>query len=162
MYRAPRTLSHSWKRDGSPVVGATSSQLEAQATGKYTCAVTAANAAGSTTQTSAAHAVSEAVTPRDNNFKLGKAKLNKKRGTAKLPITVPGAGKLQLSGKGVKKANKTADKKGTYKLKVRPSKKTAKKLKKAGKAKVKVKVSYTPTGGQSKTKSKKIKLVRKS
>ena len=37
-----------------------------------------------------------------NNFTIGKKKLNKKKGTATIQVTVPGAGKLTLSGKSLK------------------------------------------------------------
>ena len=37
----------------------------------------------------------------DNSFKIGKPKLNRRRGTATLPVTVPGPGTLGLRGDGV-------------------------------------------------------------
>lgn len=57
-YAAPRSFSHQWSRDGADLPGATQSSLTAAATGEYRCEVTAENAAGTASQTSAAHRVS--------------------------------------------------------------------------------------------------------
>jgi hypothetical protein len=54
LYRAPRTFSYKWLKDGSGVAGATSAAFTPAAAGSYACGVTASNQAGSTTQTSAA------------------------------------------------------------------------------------------------------------
>jgi hypothetical protein len=96
---------------------------------------------------------------------LRKAKLNKSNGTAKLPVTVPGAGTLTLSGKGLvpihkAKATKTVSA-GTTKLKIKAKGKAAKTLKKTGKVKVKPKVTYKATGAAAVSKKTTIKLVRK-
>jgi subtilisin-like proprotein convertase family protein len=97
-----------------------------------------------------------------NTVKAGKPKLNKKNGTAQVPVTVADAGNLTLSGKGVKSASATKSKAvsgpGTVKLRVKPKGKTAKKLNSTGKATVKVKITFTPTGGTSSVTTKKIKL----
>ena len=99
------------------------------------------------------------VQPPSNDFKLGKAKLNKRRGTAKLKVKIPGPGDLVLArSKKVKRATKRVRAAGKTNLKVRPRGKTKKKLAKKGKAKVRVKVTYTPDGGEPKTKRKRIKL----
>ena len=42
-----------------------------------------------------------------NHFKIGKPKLNKRRGTAILPVRIPGPGKLILFGKGVNEKRST-------------------------------------------------------
>jgi subtilisin-like proprotein convertase family protein len=97
-----------------------------------------------------------------NTLTAGKPKLNKKKGTAQLPVTVGDAGQLTLSGKGVKTA--AASKSvavaapGTVNLTVKPKGKTRKKLNSTGKAKVKVNITFTPTGGASNATTKKIKL----
>ena len=99
---------------------------------------------------------------------LGKTKLNKDNGTAKLSVTVPGAGVLTLDGKGIKNQRagsgglsmaKPVTGAGTVKLKVKAKGKTLKKLKANGKVKVKVTITFTPTGGTAKSETKKIKLV---
>lgn len=97
-----------------------------------------------------------------NDFKFGKLKLNKKRGTATLEVKVPGAGKLQLKGTGaVRGAKKTAKSAATIKLTVATKGKTAKTLRKRGKAKVKATVTFTPKGETSRSKSRTLRLVKK-
>jgi hypothetical protein len=95
-----------------------------------------------------------------NKFKLGKLKLNKKKGTATLSVTVPGAGTLTLSGKGVKKASLSSKGAGTLKLHVKASGKAKKGLDKTGKAKLKLKLTFVPSGGVAATQSEKVKLVK--
>jgi hypothetical protein len=53
LYRAPRSFSYQWTVGGAPIAGATTNSLIATSPGDYRCEVTATNAAGSTTQTSA-------------------------------------------------------------------------------------------------------------
>jgi PQQ-like domain len=53
LYRAPRSFSYQWTLNGAPIVGATASSVTVSSAGDYRCEVTATNAAGSTTQTSA-------------------------------------------------------------------------------------------------------------
>jgi hypothetical protein len=97
-----------------------------------------------------------------NTVTAGKPKLNKKKGTAQVPVTVADSGQVTLSGKGVKSASASKSKAvagpGTVKLTVRPKGKTKKKLNSTGKATVKVKITFTPTGGTPNTTTKKIKL----
>jgi large repetitive protein len=97
-----------------------------------------------------------------NTLTAGKPKLNKKKGTAQIPVTVGDAGQVTLSGKGVKTASASKSVAvggpGTVKLPVRPKGKTRSKLNSTGKATVKVKITFTPTGGTSSVQTKKIKL----
>ena len=62
-YRAPETLSYRWTRDGTDLPGATADTVTADAVGSYRCDVTATNAAGSTTQSSAGHDVGQRPAP---------------------------------------------------------------------------------------------------
>src|SRR5215210_1268344 len=98
-----------------------------------------------------------------NTLRAGKPKLNKKKGTARIPVTVGDAGQLRLSGKGVKTASARESKAvagpGTVKLTVKPKGKTRSKLNSTGKATVKVKITFTPNGGVPNTVKKKIKLM---
>jgi hypothetical protein len=98
-----------------------------------------------------------------NEFSFGKVKKNKREGTAKLTVNVPGAGKLKLhKTKKVKADTESAKNAGKEKLSIEPRGKAKKKLNDKGEAKVKAKVTYTPTtGGSPKTKDKKIKLVKR-
>jgi len=53
LYRAPRSVSYQWRKDGEDVTGATQSTYTPTTPGAYSCRVTATNAAGSASQTSA-------------------------------------------------------------------------------------------------------------
>jgi hypothetical protein len=100
-----------------------------------------------------------------NTFTIGKPKLNKKNGTAKLPVTVPGPGALRLVWMplrhyraaataarrqppiSVKEGSATATAAGTVNLSVLPTKAGRKLLREDHKLRVKVAISFTPTGG---------------
>jgi hypothetical protein len=109
-----------------------------------------------------------------NQFTLGKAKRNTRRGTATIGVTVPGAGTLALSGKGVKAqkagggspgATSSVAAAGTVKLVVRAKGKAKRRLDSTGKASVPVKVTYTPTGdlpGTPSAQTTKVKLRKAS
>jgi hypothetical protein len=93
-------------------------------------------------------------TAPSNRFMFGKVKLNKKKGTAKVPVIVPGPGTLTLTGKGVVKETKKPKAAATVKLLAKSKGKQKKKLNKAGKVKVKITVTYTPNGGTAASQSK--------
>jgi hypothetical protein len=97
-----------------------------------------------------------------NTLTTGKPKLNKKKGTARVPVTVGDAGQLTLRGKGVKAASATKSVAvagpGTVNLPVKPKGKTQKKLNSTGKATVTVNITFTPTGGAPNVQKKTIKL----
>jgi hypothetical protein len=93
-------------------------------------------------------------------FSFGKAKDNLKKGTAALVTNVPGAGTLELSGKGVKSATANPKAAGPVTLTVKATGKAASKLAKTGKVKVKVSVTFTPAGGSPSTQTKTVKLVK--
>jgi hypothetical protein len=95
-----------------------------------------------------------------NDFSLGKAGLNTDRGTAKLPVTVAGAGKVSLAGKRLRPKTLTAEEAGTVKLKLVGSPRTVKKLKHKGKARVAAKITFTPLGGEPNTLPYALKLRR--
>ena len=99
--------------------------------------------------------------PPSNAFTFGALKLNKKKGTASLAVTVPGAGTVSLSGKGLKAQQVQAKAAGAVSLTLKATGKSKKALKKKGKAKVKASVTFTPTGGSPATQSKTVKLKKK-
>jgi len=106
--------------------------------------------------------------PPPNTFSFGKVKRNKKKGTATLPVNVPGAGILSLTSKGAKHqrsagatASQVASGAGTVNLAIKPKTKIKKKLNRRGEAKVKVTVAYTPTGGSLAKQSERVKLVKR-
>jgi len=109
--------------------------------GKRSATLTVNNSCGGTATATASFTVAKA-------FKLGKVKLNAKKGTATIKVNALGAGKLTLSGKGLKKQKKTLKKAGKAALAVLPTSKTMSKLVKSGKAKVKATVAFKPQGGK--------------
>ena len=57
LYRAPHSFAYRWSVNGAAISGATASTYTASGPGDYRCRVTASNAAGGTSQTSAPHTV---------------------------------------------------------------------------------------------------------
>jgi hypothetical protein len=95
-------------------------------------------------------------------FSFGKLKRNEKRGTAVLPVTVPGAGTLALGGKGVAgqqaQTSRAVTSASTVKLMVKGKGKKKKTLNRTGKVKLNLAITYTPAGGDPSTQSIKVKL----
>jgi Low-density lipoprotein receptor repeat class B len=161
LYRAPASFSYSWSKDGAQLAPTAPASIGADAVAEYRCTVTAENFAGSSSQTS----------PPFGVFAVGRVKLNKRRGTAVFPVTVPGAGVATLTGKGVVKQRsaarfsgaiaKAVSAAGVVKLKVKAKGKTKKRLRKKGRAKVKVTIGFVPTGGSGGTKTKSVTLKKK-
>jgi hypothetical protein len=113
------------------------------------------------------NAGADAISINSNGFTIGAATRNKKKGTAQLPVTVPDAGTLTLSGKGVKGSSAAASKSvavqgGTTNLVVKAKGKKAKKLKRKGKVKVNVTVTYAPSGLAGSSQTEKLKLKKKT
>ena len=97
----------------------------------------------------------------DNDFSFGKTKKNKKKGTAKLTVETPGAGELELAGKGLKPASANAAGAGEVSLAVKAKGKARKTLRRKGKKKLTPSVTFTPTGGTPNTEDTKVKLVHR-
>jgi hypothetical protein len=87
-----------------------------------------------------------------NAFKVAKPKLNKQAGTATITATLPGPGKLVLKGKGVKKVTKHAKRNGKVALTVKPLPKTSRELAASGKVAVALTLTFTPSGGDPRSK----------
>jgi hypothetical protein len=85
LYRAPAGFAFKWSRDGVDLPGATTSTLTAPEPGSYRCTVTASNFAGSSAQTSDAHAVALPTFGADTLVTLA---LAAKRIPAKGPVKV--------------------------------------------------------------------------
>lgn len=93
-----------------------------------------------------------------NHFLLGKLKLNKKKGTATIAVSVPGAGSLALAGKGVKGASAVAKAAGRLSLTIQAVAKAKKKLSETGKVKLSLKITFKPAGGSAATQATKVTL----
>ena len=100
--------------------------------------------------------------PPANEFSFGKVKTNKRKGTAKLTVKVPGPGELALAKNAkVKGKKKGAAAAGKQKLPIKPRRTAKKRLAAKGNAKVEAEVTYTPDGGEPNTQTKRVKLVKR-
>jgi hypothetical protein len=97
------------------------------------------------------------------NFTFGPIKKNKKKGTAKLYVTVPAAGDLALEGTGRSKSDTTrANSQGSVFLNVKPNAKGKRKLRNKGKLQVNAVVTYTEDNEQPETEATSVLLKLKS
>jgi hypothetical protein len=97
-----------------------------------------------------------------STFTIDRLSRNRKKGTAKLTVSVPGPGVLALGGHGVKPVRgKPVAAAGRVHLLVKAKGSKKRKLKKSGKVKVRLSIAYTPTGGTPASQSLKVKLKRK-
>ena len=95
-------------------------------------------------------------------FTFGKLKRNRKRGTAKLTVNVPGPGELELAKtRKVRGAETRALSEESVKLPVKPKGKAKKRLGRRGRAKVKAKVTFAPEEGEGGTQTKPLKLIKR-
>lgn len=99
--------------------------------------------------------------PPSNEISFAVASRNKRRGTATLAVSVPGAGELALAGKGLKAQSATASAAGEVELRVKAVGKAKKRLRRKGKKTFRPAVTFTPTGGSPNTESTSVKLVRR-
>ena len=152
--------------DGAPFSDCASPQaLSGLADGTHTAAFRAVDPAGNADPTPASRTFKVA----DNRFTLPrKGKLNKRKGTLKLEITLPGPGVLEgEDARGLTRDTKTTTDGGETKVGVKPSRKGFKKLKRkargkrTGKLNVALEFTFTPTGGEPNTESKTYKLTMK-
>jgi Calx-beta domain/WD40-like Beta Propeller Repeat len=94
-----------------------------------------------------------------HRFTLGQAHADRKTGTARLAVTVPGPGGLSISGRSVKAAEaRTVRVAGTVQLLIRASRAKLRTLNRTGSATVQATVTYTPIGGTPRTRSKDVRL----
>jgi hypothetical protein len=91
--------------------------------------------------------------------KVGKAALHWHRGTATLPVRVPGAGELSLAGDGLRAVTKTVDSAGRESLRVKPKGRKKRTLKRRGKVTVKPEVTFELTGSGTRTRSERLRLI---
>jgi hypothetical protein len=138
LYRAPSGFAYQWSQDGSLIGGANSAGFAPPAAGNYRCRVTASNPAGSADQESQAFAF----------FGIGKARRNPRRGTARLPVTLPDPG--TLNGRPVSAS--------TVKLLVRAKGRKGRKLEATGRAKVRLVLNYAPAGFAPSTQTATVRL----
>jgi hypothetical protein len=109
--------------------------------------------------------VSIASTPPSNVFVLGKVSRNVKKGTGKLPVTVPGAGTVTVAdvpgagqGPRIKPVTLAAGAAGTLMVPLSPTKAGRKLLKEKHQLSLKLSIAFTPTGGIAATQTLAAKL----
>jgi DNA-binding beta-propeller fold protein YncE len=156
LYRAPESYSYRWSVNGKPIPGAATGSIRGGSVGDYACTVTGTNPAGSETETSGPRAL----------FKVHRPRLDRAHGTADLAVTVPGAGRLRLTGKGVSwhllhRVAAVSRKAGKHTLRARIKAKGhwRRQLVHTGKTRLRIDVTYTPAGGESDDQVKKLRLV---
>jgi DNA-binding beta-propeller fold protein YncE len=96
-----------------------------------------------------------------NRFKFGRVKLDKRKGTGRLFVKVPGPGKLLLRGGGVRRARRHAGKAGIVGMPVAAVGGKKRHLRRHHRVKLQIKVTFTPTGGRPFTRSTKVHLKRR-
>ncbi len=96
-----------------------------------------------------------------NEFAIGRLSRSRKRGTATFVVTVPGPGKLVLFGKGVEKATTRPRRAGRVKLPIRARGKALKSLLRRGNVRVPLAIAFTPNGGTTHVKHKKVTLIKR-
>jgi DNA-binding beta-propeller fold protein YncE len=157
LYRAPQSVGYQWLKNGVPLRGAQSASLRSKGIGNYRCQLSGSNVAGSATETSVRLAV----------FKVGKPRLDRRNGTATLPVQLPDAGRIQLSGRGVAKGRAVATgsrallrkvRRSRVKVTVRAKGAKERSLLRSGRVKLKVKVVYRPRGGPSESQKRRVTL----
>jgi hypothetical protein len=104
--------------------------------------------------------ITASVEPR-NDFKFGNAQRNKKKGTARVLLGLPGPGVVTLAGGGVRTANLTATAAGDVLLPFRSKGKKRKRLLDKGNVRVKPDVTFTPTNGTASTKQANVLLKKR-
>jgi hypothetical protein len=114
-----------------------------------------------------------ALQPTSGAFGFAKITRNKRKGTAQLPVEVPGPGTLTMNGKGVKaqtaggRAETSVASAGIVKLTIKPKGKLKKKLRTRHKARVTVNVTFAPSpipghpAGDPATQTERVKLIRR-
>lgn len=87
----------------------------------------------------------DAAAPVDNSFRLGKARLNRRRGTATLTVEVPGPGLVAVDG--VVPRQQQTEGAGRIGLRIAPKAKARRILERRGSVRLKLTITFIPRGG---------------
>jgi YVTN family beta-propeller protein len=115
---------------------------------------------GAATVTHPVAVAAPAVKVPSNKFTFGRMVKNRKNGTVRLQVKLPGAGSVVLTGGQVHKVTRKASKAGSMWLTIHARVELNKRLKKIHRATVKVRIAFTPTGGKPLAKTRSITLLR--
>ncbi|HET7508731.1 MAG TPA: glycosyl hydrolase [Solirubrobacterales bacterium] len=94
----------------------------------------------------------------DNSFSLGRLRLNRRLGTATLPVTVPGAGQVSLGG-AVPRRRQAAGAE-TVVLRIVPPVAKRRLLSRKGRLRLRLTVTYAPAGGTANSRALTVRLRR--
>jgi Divergent InlB B-repeat domain len=94
-----------------------------------------------------------------NAFHLGKPGLNRRKGTARVKVVLPGPGQITLKGKGIKTFAKKVATGGPLILPIEASGPPATELRRSGVGAATVKVTFKPKGGTARTLRLTVKLL---
>lgn len=97
-----------------------------------------------------------------NEFGFKRVKKNRRAGTAKLVLNLPGPGSISVGGQGVEPLDAQASAAGNFPVRIRATGAAASQLESTGSVRVSVVVSFIPTGGDESAKTKRITLLLKS
>jgi hypothetical protein len=162
----PTSYSYSWRRcvagasNCPEIPGATNQTYVVQAAdvgSRIRVRVRATNAGG--TSDSGSSVSTAKIKAAAAGFKIGPVKRDRKRGLARLSITVPGPGTLALARTAkVKGDSRSVVGPSTVRLTVKARGRAKQKLRRGGKARVTAKVTYAPTGGPARLKQRNVNL----
>jgi hypothetical protein len=93
-----------------------------------------------------------------NLIGFGTLERDRRRGTARLAVRVPGPGSLVLEGRQIKPVRATPEAAGPVRLPIRPRRETRRRLNRKGTARVQLSVTFIPTNGGPNTTLKRIEL----
>jgi PKD domain len=127
-----------------------------RAQGTYRVTVQAEDAAG----TAVSGAGTIQVLP-SNEFSIGRVSFNRRRGTATIEVSVPWPGQLILYGKPVRRVSRQAHRAARLKMPIAAQGPALRRLSRRGHVKVSLAFAFTPAGGVSLIKHKKVTLIRK-
>jgi DNA-binding beta-propeller fold protein YncE len=91
-------------------------------------------------------------------FGIMRVRRNARQGTATLVVSVPWSAGLRLHGPGIRTVTKQVEFAGRTRVSLRPNRATRRRLARLGQARVRARVTYTPWGGDRRTKTRAITL----
>jgi hypothetical protein len=96
-----------------------------------------------------------------NRFRIGRRQVNRRKGSVRLILIVPGPGTVELRGKKVRAVRHKVKKAGRTAVTVRPKRMQLKILKHRHREHVRFKLTYTPTGGYPRHKTIGLTLIHR-
>ena len=159
LYRAPSDIDYQWTLDGEIVADSDAKKIDAADEGSYRCQVTARNAAGATVISSAAHRIAKS--PPSNAFEFGKLRRNRRKGTARETIVLPGPGVVSVAGRRVRHLSKFPDRARRVSIAIKPRGHAKRALYRRGAVVVHPTFTFVPTGGTPRAADRRIKLVER-